>query len=592
MPPPGHRRAGQDRTTQGRVRMTLGLRAANHAQMALRAVAGGRSRGWLAAAAGSLAVDAVLARRLEDPAYLPGWGHWAAGWIDSVVWAHATDDRTDLISYQACEAIPQAIVATVDAFAGTEALPVYNPGRPYPAAGWTDVADRMARMAATALAPTAIAAVVRRRRGLSLGLRNVVWPLECMPVTAFYCCHRDRLQRSERQRWARRTEAQVRQEFDNARLGMALASSPGHDFKKTLFALGIYGSPEAGDEARRQGVRPAELAGGLDGMTLFELTRSTRIRPRSAATLWLTPREADEIGAFLRAAEARAADGADQAIRVAYEPGRRLVIDHLGDRLVVRKDPPPLRARLYPSSVALLTAAFLSAGPAIMGDLPVTAVAPSVGLLAWEARRFWDRAPDDAELRRLVLVATGAAALGFVGAATRLRPGRFTPAEPAAAPAAAGGGRRMGGGHASGGAPLGHRDGHRRRRHRPGRGVVVAAHRPGRRRGPELRRRPPGGADGGLPGGGPPGRRRRARPPRAPAGHRPPGPRRPAPAARPGAGGPPRRRLRGPRGLAHPPPGRRPAPARRVRPSVAWSAPNDRCPDGSRAVREMTVTDR
>jgi hypothetical protein len=94
--------------------------------------------------------------------------------------------------------------------------------------------------------------------------------------------------------------------------------------------------------------------------------------------------------------------------------------------LVVRKDPPPLRARLYPSALTLLSAAFLSAGPALMGDLPVPVVAPSVLLLLAEARRFWHRAPDDAELRRIVLVATGAAALGFVAAATHLRPGRFT----------------------------------------------------------------------------------------------------------------------------------------------------------------------
>jgi hypothetical protein len=415
--------AARDRTSQGRVKMAFAVKAANHAMLAVRAVGlSGRSRRWLGVAAVSIGADAVLSRMLDDPRYIPGWGQWALEWIDCGIWAGATEARDDVVPLLSCAAVPSTIISTFDAFAGTRALPVYNPGRPWPPAGADDALRRGLHIVVTTAVPVVIASIVRKRRGLPTGAENVIWTVAGASLAAFGARHRDRLHRGERQRWAQRTEAQVRQEFRVAEAELATSSTPGHDFKKTLFALGLYGSDEAMIEASRQAVRPQLLLQDLGGLTLFEVTRSTRITPPDAATLWVTPVQADRIRAFVRGAEDQAVDGADQSIRVRRPEANETIFEYLGQQLRLRNEPPPLRVRLDPSAILLALSAWLAIDTGIVRELPIAVTIPPAALLSAAAWRFWNRAPFDHEMSTLVRLSSTATAMGLVASASRLGP--------------------------------------------------------------------------------------------------------------------------------------------------------------------------
>jgi hypothetical protein len=404
-----------DRTSQGRVRMTLALRAGNHAALAARAVGyNGRSRRWLAVLAASAAIDATLARLLADPDYLPGWRQRLVEWLDTGLWAFTTDDHHDVVPLLSSGAMPATMETAFGVAAGDQALPVYDPRRPWPPEDGADAARRVGQLLAAGVVPVGVVAAVRRGRRLpDSGAKHVVWMVAAFALTAAGARHRERLHRAERRRWSERTASQVGFEFDATQASLAMRSSPGHDFKKTLVALGLYGSARAAAEAHGQADRPRALTARLDGATLFDVTRSTRLHPPEAATLWLSPAQARVVNDFLARAEEEAVDGADHRIRVTRPSARETLIDHLGLQLRLRNDPPPLRARLYPTSPTLLLAAFQAGDNAILGGLPAWAVAAPSALLALMARRYWHRPPDDDELDRLVLGVTASAAMGF-----------------------------------------------------------------------------------------------------------------------------------------------------------------------------------
>jgi hypothetical protein len=409
----------RDRVIQGRVKLTFGVRAANHAVLAVRAVGlHGRSRAWLAAAVASIGADAALARLLDDPRYVPSWPQWILEWLDCAVWSLATGPRGDVMHLLTGAATPSIINASIDAFAGTDAVPVTNPDRPWPPVDADDALRRTVRLLAVNLVPTTIAVVIRRRRGLPGGGENLIWSLSAAGLAAFGARHRDRLHAGERERWAIRTATQVRQEHAAARAALATASSPGHDFKKTLYTLGLYGSARAMEEARAQAAHPAALLDELGGHTLFDVTRSTRIVPSEAASLWLTDAQGREVRAFLRAAENAALDGADQALRVQRPAPDEITIRYLDHTLRLRNDPPPLQARLDPSSLVLAVAAFMAADTVMTRELPAAGALPSAALLLATARRFRHRSPSGRELNAIVACCAVSTALGFAASAS------------------------------------------------------------------------------------------------------------------------------------------------------------------------------
>jgi hypothetical protein len=214
---PPHR----DRLSQVRVSLTFVLRATNHAALALRAVGGaGRSPAWLAAGAGSIAADAVLARRLRDPGRQPDWTQRAVEWCDAALWAGATDRDDDVTSVLAL-ALPGVMLAAFDAVAGVEAVPVYDADRPWPPAGAADGLRRIGRVAVAAGVPAAITTAVRRRRGLPTDLLTVAPALGFAGLVALAGRQRDRLHRAERRRWVDRSRTQVRQARVSARTTLA-----------------------------------------------------------------------------------------------------------------------------------------------------------------------------------------------------------------------------------------------------------------------------------------------------------------------------------------------------------------------------------
>jgi hypothetical protein len=202
------------------------------------------------------------------------------------------------------------------------------------------------------------------------------------------------------------------------------ASSPGHDFKKTLFALGLEGSPAALDAARSQGARPGESLDSLPGMLLGEASHRVRIEPPGQAFRLLDPEQVAALQGFLVTASENAVDGMDQVLEVRELDSFTTEIRYLGARHLLRDDPPPLVADLNPTAGSFLWGTLLKA----LGLLPATrelhpaVVAPLLAVDLVGLVRFWHRPVDRTSQAFALRLAVGGCLVAVAAAATPLAP--------------------------------------------------------------------------------------------------------------------------------------------------------------------------
>ncbi len=420
-PSEGHERTVTGSLGQGRVELSLGVRLLWHGATAIaahRAKPRWRHTVMLAA---SVALDLHLTRRLRDPAHHPGAREVLLESLDAAMWGPdfgpvPLAPGPVLIA----DAVPSSIIAGYRVAAGQRALPVYDAGLAYPPTDLRSGVRSAAILLAPVIAPFVAVAAARRRKQQPTAPFLLVWPTTGALVTIIGVRHRDRLQTWSREEWERRAAVQVQRERAAARVDAATATNPGHDFKKTLFALGCYGSERAAEAARTAGAHPGHtLAALTGGQTLRSAVGDLRVEPPELGRMWLDEAQVRSVREFLERAEHNAQDGADQVLRVRVVDTRSTELVHLGSRLVLTSQPPPLLGRLYPTSGAfLISIVFIIYNllPAIR-EVPRTAILAASAVYAGGAARFWRRPPDDDELGLVVSLASAAFLVGCVASA-------------------------------------------------------------------------------------------------------------------------------------------------------------------------------
>lgn len=201
--------------------------------------------------------------------------------------------------------VTDALFAGFRFAAGTDAVPIVDPMRPFPPVG--PAVRRWARpgfdLLLPAVVPLAIAIVRSVRRNASTTEHGYRYGVAASAGGILLGRLRDRMQRDARASWDRRTlvHEQVQREAAEARLAVDLAS--GHDFKKVLSALGYWGSERARMAGMEQGERPARMFGRMNGKMLRQATYGVPVEPLEMWTWWLSDAQVDELQAFLDTAE-------------------------------------------------------------------------------------------------------------------------------------------------------------------------------------------------------------------------------------------------------------------------------------------------
>lgn len=410
-----------------RYRIALGTRPLGHLHLAVRAVGHGRRpQVALAALGASLAGDALLIRRLADPRYVPGTPHRLMEAADAALWAGIEQAPTTMAGAMTIDAQGSAMEAWFRAAAGQRAVPPVARERCW-AVERLDVRVRAAvTMAAPILLPFAAGAVVRRVLGLRANPTDLVWSVG-MAASAFAAARaRDRSQRRAREDWSALVRDRIDFEAEAARAELTTASSPAHDFKKTLYVLGFAGSAEALEAARVHSDRPGRvLADARHGQPLRLAAGAVPVAPAVMGRTWLDPSQVEHVRAFVDAAlaegENRPIDGAAVVLRVSSSTAASLCLELLGQRLELRIEPPTFRARLDPTATMFGLSALLRLSDLLpeFRTLPAPAVLATAGLDLVATSRFARRPPSDEEAGLVIGLVAASACIGFSAAASR-----------------------------------------------------------------------------------------------------------------------------------------------------------------------------
>jgi hypothetical protein len=403
-----------------RVTIAGALKASGHVAMTARAIRAGRSRWWLAAGLGSLAVDALLTKKLSQPEYRPGVPHYAAEVVDAALWGvgagprpNATDDVL------VADALPSALVDGWRFASGTKAIPVYDERSAYPYLGTDEALPAIARLLVPVVLPYTATVLARRAAGLRTHWANLCWGAIGATVGVVVARQRDALQAHTTATWMERAQRQVEHERVTSRFALMTTSSPGHDFKKTLFALGLAGSDEAMAAALEQGARPAQARREMNDRLLAEAAHRIAIEPPDQAMRPLTEPHVRALQQFLLEAAERAPDGGDQSIMVEDIGGYALRLTYLGSELILRNDPPPLAARLNPTAVTIGVGAMLKTTDTLLafgGSQTRWIMGPLTALDVYGMARYWRRPPNGENLSGVFRLAFAGGCMGIAAA--------------------------------------------------------------------------------------------------------------------------------------------------------------------------------
>ena len=248
------------------------------------------------------------------------------------------------------DVVPDAIVAGFRFAAGTDAVPIVDPLRPFPPSG--PPVRRWVRpgfeLLLPAFVPLTMAIVRKKRRNASTTEHGYRYGVAAATGGILLGRLRDRMQREARANWDRRTlvHEQVQREAAEARLAVDLAS--GHDFKKVLSALGYWGSERARVAGMEQGERPARTFDRMNGKMLRHATYGVPVEPLDMWTWWLSGSQVDELQAFLDVAE-DSPRGVRAVLRAEVVSNDQLRLSYLGHvHLITPMAMPALRAGLVP----------------------------------------------------------------------------------------------------------------------------------------------------------------------------------------------------------------------------------------------------
>lgn len=378
-------------------RRYLAAAAIGHAGMALRPLEPGHHFRQVAVRAGVVASDLALAwglGRNNDPES----GGWRLGAEALGAWAWALDapasDDT-LRGVYSWAAVPHSTEAGLRATLGGSR---WGPAR------------QLWRLAAPSIVPALAIRLARRRRGLPGGAGLAAWGIAASGVGVALGLECKRLQRRMKKTFAEDVRPRLVLEDEAARLRVATKASPGHDFKKTLLTLGMFGSQKAWEAGQAQAAEPGMVLSHLgEGVTLFEAARSVElwVDPPAAGALWISQEQAASLVDFVASVRAEKPTSADtdgaSTLSVLTVGRSQVTVAHLGRQQVIADPIPPPRGNLDMLLVGTLLSVFwktvrstvqpasgrrqLLAGIDILADLALTAsifaFGPSDRLVKW-----------------------------------------------------------------------------------------------------------------------------------------------------------------------------------------------------------------
>jgi hypothetical protein len=407
--------------------VALGTRPLGHLHLAVRAIGHGRRpRAALGALGASLLVDALLSRRLMDPAYVPGGAHRLIETADAALWAGVERAPGTMAGVMTIDAQGSAMESWFRVAAGPTALPAVAGARSWPPTGFGDTLRAAAELAAPILLPFVAGTVVRRAFGLRSNPTDLVWSVG-MAASAFAAARaRARCQQRAREDWSALVADRIDFEAEAARAGLATASSPAHDFKKTLYVLGFAGSTEALEAARVHSDRPGQvLAGARHGLPLRLAAGAVAVSPATSGRVWLDAAQVEQVRAFVDATliegPAGGFDDSSVVLRVSTPSAARVRLALLGHELELGSEVPSYRARLDPTATMFGLSALLRLSDLLpeFRTLPPSAVLATAGLDLGAALRFASRPPTDEQTRVVVGLVAASALVGLGAAASR-----------------------------------------------------------------------------------------------------------------------------------------------------------------------------
>lgn len=411
---------------RARVGLAASVRVTAHLAMYAQVVAGRRRRPFPGAIAASLIGDAVVVTRMRRSSYEPGTMELAVNAVDAGFWVLSTDPDDDTYLIGAIlPAFPTAIAVGFWLVAGDRAEPTASPAQPFPPRTAAQRQQALVRLVGALAVPGLTTTAIQLARGQHP--RRLVtfsaFPLVAVGFGAALARYRARQHRVAIEEWEQRARRAEAAEAQAATTYAASRSSPGHDFPKTLAALGAMGSAPARRAAQAGLSRPASLLGRrTDGATVRAVAGSLAIEPPEAGATWLPSASAEALASLLDRGVAEARAGDDPVVRIALRPGTGLYVRFLGAEGLVRTPAPRLRTALYPTSIGfLLSAWFAGSGPLLTDGphQPAPALAAALAFDATGVARFWRRPPETAgDVRLLIALAAG-------HAVAALAPGRL-----------------------------------------------------------------------------------------------------------------------------------------------------------------------
>lgn len=366
--------------------------------------------------------DAVIIGRLLDRSYLPGLPQWVAEALDTAAWSALVRRPVSLAAPLAVNAQPSAIESGYRVGTDAADVPHYGGATDWPPGSPPEIARAVVRLVAPVAMTAAAGVAVRRVQGLPFNPADLMWSLGMEAVGLFTARHRSRLQRSARREWVELTGPRVEHEARAAVADLVTASSPAHDFTKTLLVLEDAGASEAGAVARRHLGRPAEVvSGSREGRMLGHVVRRVPIDPADAGRLLLSEEQAESVRRFLATAADISTSPAAAAVRVVAAADGSLRLSFGGEELELRSEPPGYRARLSPTSSMFVLSAALRASDLlpVFRSLPRTALVAVIACDLVGAVRFWRRPPADEDVPLLLALTLVGCGIGLVGAASR-----------------------------------------------------------------------------------------------------------------------------------------------------------------------------
>jgi hypothetical protein len=426
-----------------RVNVAWVLRSSGHVALALRGTGGGGTR--IVRAAGWVTWDRLQhAWQVRDrqPRILV---RSALDLLEIVVLTRSVPADLDAARrVQACNVVVPAMETGYRLGAGTEAVPVVDPSRPFPPRRDQFAVVGLEGVARVLLPHLAVHGRFRRR-GLRLHPFEGVWALGMLGGQFGLARYRDRLHRGARRQWWDRAEAQVLLEQRAAAAQAALASNPAHDFKKHLTLLGVAGSERARLAAGEQADHPRQVLERSQGTTLLWAALGIPVEPPELAATWISEDQRRVLDARIDAIDDEMDDAADEGpplrLDVVTLHGTRVHLRYRGADIHLANPAPQLEAALDPVSLSLVVGAGWKLLNALDPELriPLRYVLPGVlGDLAVAA--VCERGRRCADARRFTWAVVGSLATSIVcdaglAAAGPLRPPQRTDAVPATAPA-------------------------------------------------------------------------------------------------------------------------------------------------------------